>query len=179
MSSYVVYLLVLALVTAAIPAHAQTASTDDHAKEASAQIAADSEIDVPEAAQPAVALVEAFAEALAAADFEQVEAMLDPNVIVLESGGVESSRSEYLSHHARSDAEFLARAERILLQRRARIDGDTAWIASESELHANKDGKSLVLLSTETMVLGNTASGWKIVHIHWSSRRKTPAAEGT
>jgi len=26
--------------------------------------------------------------------------------------------------------------------------------------------------STETMVLRSTSAGWKIVHIHWSSRAK-------
>lgn len=30
----------------------------------------------------------------------------------------------------------------------------------------------MTLLSTETMVLKNTAAGWQIVHIHWSSRPK-------
>ena len=31
---------------------------------------------------------------------------------------------------------------------------------------------ALTLLSTETMVLKNTPNGWRIVHIHWSSRSK-------
>lgn len=159
----------------AISVPAQTVSTGNHPEE-SAGAAPAANIDVPDEAQPAVDLVDAFGEALAAGDFEQVEAMLDPNVIVLEGGGVESSRREYLSHHARSDASFLAGAERMLLQRRARTDGATAWVASESELHARKDGSPLVLLSTETMVLGNTPSGWRIVHIHWSSQSKSAAS---
>ena len=108
----------------------------------------------------------------AASDFAAVEAMLDPGVIILETGGAERSREQYLGHHAKSDARFLAGSHSALTHRRARVDGDTAWVASESELHATRDGKPLTLLSTETMVLGNTASGWKIVHIHWSSRPK-------
>ena len=32
-----------------------------------------------------------------------------------------------------------------------------------------QEGKTITLLSTETMVLKKTAQGWKIVHIHWSS----------
>jgi ketosteroid isomerase-like protein len=39
-----------------------------------------------------------------------------------------------------------------------------------------KDGKEATMLSTETMVLRRGTSGWKIVHIHWSSRIKRPAA---
>jgi ketosteroid isomerase-like protein len=45
-------------------------------------------------------------------------------------------------------------------------------VGTESELHASKDGKPITLLSTETMVLKNTPNGWRIVHIHWSSRPK-------
>ncbi|WP_379655388.1 nuclear transport factor 2 family protein [Pseudoxanthomonas sp. UC19_8] len=50
--------------------------------------------------------------------------------------------------------------------------GELAWVGSESELHASKDGKPLTLLSTETMVLKRGTQGWRIVHIHWSSRPK-------
>lgn len=133
---------------------------------------ADAMADVPAGATAAVAVVDAFGKALAAADFERVEALLDPAVIILEGGGAERSRQEYLSHHARADARFLAGSHSDLKRRTARIDGDTAWVASESELHAKRDGKPITLLSTETMVLGKTPQGWKIVHIHWSSRPK-------
>ena len=59
-----------------------------------------------------------------------------------------------------------------LKRRIARSAGDLAWIGSESELHASKDGKPVTLLSTETMVLRKTGADWRIVHIHWSSRPK-------
>lgn len=157
---------------------AEPASTDDRHPADAGGVAAVASIDIPDEAQAAVDLVDAFGEALGSADFDQVKAMLDSNVIVLEGGRVESSRSEYLDHHARSDAKFLSGAEMTLLQRRARIEGSTAWVASESEIHARDDGKPLVLLSTETMVLSNTPSGWKIVHIHWSSRPKPTSASG-
>ena len=134
--------------------------------------AATAAVDVAAGAQAAVAVVDTFGKALAAADFEQVEAMLDPAVIILESGGAERSRSEYLVHHAKSDAAFLAGSHSALSQRTARIDGDTVWVASESEVHASKDGKPMTVLSTETMVLKKSSGGWKIVHIHWSSRPK-------
>lgn len=61
------------------------------------------------------------------------------------------------------------------------MDGATAWVGTESEVHTSKDGKALTLLSTETMVLKQTAAGWRIVHIHWSSRPKkeNKSASGT
>lgn len=167
------HLLAIALTLAIAPlAFAQDKPADTGHAHAAGQPATEANIDVPAEAEAAVAVVDAFGDAIAAADFEQVEAMLDPTVIILESGGAERSRDEYLGHHARSDAKFLAGTHSTLSRRRARVDGDTAWVASESELHANKDGKPMTLLSTETMVLDNTPAGWKIVHIHWSSRPK-------
>lgn len=136
------------------------------------QPAASAPMDVPAAAKPAVSVVERFGKALAAADFKTVESLLDADVLILETGGAERSRQEYLGHHAISDAQFLKGAHSQLQRRRARIAGDLAWVGSESELHATKDGKPLTLLSTETMVLKKTGAEWRIVHIHWSSRPK-------
>jgi ketosteroid isomerase-like protein len=128
------------------------------------------QIDVPETAQAAAATVDRFFDALSAGDIEQAGAELDPQVIILESGGAEHSAAEYLGGHARDDAEFLKAAQQNLGRRTARVSGDLAWIASESELHVQQDGKPVTILSTETMVLRSTDAGWKIVHIHWSSR---------
>ena len=130
------------------------------------------DLDVPATAGPAVAVVERFGKALAAGDMETVEELLAPDVLILETGGAERSRAEYLGHHAISDAKFLKGSHHQLKRRTARTSGDLAWIASESELHASQDGKPRTLLSTETMVLRKTGADWRIVHIHWSSRPK-------
>lgn len=130
------------------------------------------ELDVPLNAQTAVATAERFGRALKSGDMQNVEALLASDVLILESGGAERSRQEYLSHHAISDAAFLKDSHTQLLRRTARRDGDTVWIGSESEMHAMEDGKPLTLLSTETMVLHGSGDDWRIVHIHWSSRPK-------
>lgn len=122
--------------------------------------------------QPAIDTVDAFSTALQAADFATVEALLASDVLILESGGAERSRQEYLHHHARSDAAFLEGAHVQMLKRTARAEGDLVWVGTESEIHASKDGKPLTLLSTETMVLKRSDGRWRIVHIHWSSRPK-------
>ena len=129
-------------------------------------------IDVPAAAQAAAATVDRFFDALSAGDLERAGAELDPQVIILESGGAEHSAAEYLGGHARDDAEFLKAAQQNLGRRTGRVSGDLAWIASESELQAQDDGRPVTILSTETMVLRATEAGWKIVHIHWSSRTR-------
>jgi ketosteroid isomerase-like protein len=127
---------------------------------------------VADAAAPAVAVVDKFSAALSAADYATVEALLDPEVVILESGGAERSRAEYLAGHAIADAQFLKDTHVQLTHRSARADGDVAWVATESEMHATRDGKPMVLLATETMVLRRAGDDWRIVHIHWSSRKK-------
>ena len=133
------------------------------------------QIDVPEEAQPAAATVDRFFAALSKGDLDRAGAELDPDVIILETGGAEHSAAEYLGGHARHDAEFLKDAHQQLGRRTARRSGDLAWVASESELHVQDDGKPVTVVSTETMVLRSTEAGWKIVHIHWSSRIRKPS----
>lgn len=134
----------------------------------------ESQVDVPDAAKAAAATVDRFFAALSAGDLDRAGAELDPNVIILESGGAEHSAAEYLGGHAKGDAAFLKGAHHSLMRRSARVSGGLAWVASESELHVQKDGKPAVIASTETMVLQSTGAGWKIVHIHWSSHVKKP-----
>ena len=165
------FVLVLAA-GGAVAAIAQTAPAAAAHAHHPAPVAASAQTEMPAAAEPAIAVVERFGEALAAADFKTVEALLDADVLILETGGAERSREEYLAHHAISDAKFLQGTHSQLKHRRARIEGDLAWVGSESDLHASKDGKPIALLSTETMVLKKSGAGWRIVHIHWSSRPK-------
>lgn len=163
--------LILVLAAAGTPdasAQATTAPTGH----AHPQPPAVARVDVPAAAQSAVAVVERFGKALAAGDLKTVETLLDTDVLILESGGAERSRAEYMGHHAISDAKFLKGSHNQLKNRRARMAGEFAWVGTESELHASKDGKPVTLLSTETMVLKKTRGDWRIVHIHWSSRPK-------
>lgn len=131
-------------------------------------------MDVPDAAQAAAATVDRFFAALTAGDLDRAGAELDRDVLILEGGGAEHSAAEYLGGHAKDDAEFLKTAHQKLGRRLARISGELAWVASESELEVQQDGKPVTILSTETMVLQSTEAGWKIVHIHWSSRVRKP-----
>lgn len=148
-------------------------SAHDHAKHAPSSAPA---ITVPAAAKQAVAAVDRFSSALAAGRLEAAGAELDPNVVILESGGAERSAAEYLGGHAKGDAAFLKGVHVQLTRRSAHVNGDLVWVASESEMHFNKDGKPVTVLSTETMLVQRTGANWKIVHIHWSSRTKNPAA---
>ncbi len=138
---------------------------------AAADTAASPEMSVQ--VQAAVSVADRLGTALKAGDLKAVESLLDADVLILESGGAERSRKEYLSHHASSDAKFLKDAHVQLLRRTAKRSGDLVWIGSESEIHYQKDGKPATLRSTETMILKQVGESWKIVHIHWSSRPKS------
>ena len=127
---------------------------------------------VEDQARPAVEVVDQFSAALQAGDLERAGKLLADDVLILESGGAESSREEYFGGHATHDAEFLKDAHIAIKRRTARAEGTLTWVGTESELHTTKEGKPMALLSTETMVLKQTAAGWRIVHIHWSSRPK-------
>jgi ketosteroid isomerase-like protein len=141
---------------------------------ANSAAAGDRQADVPESARAAVATVDRFFAALSAGEIDKAAAELDPQVIILESGGAERSAAEYLGGHAKSDAEFLKKAEHKPGHRTARASGDLAWVASDNDMVIQQDGRPVTIASAETMVLRRTGSGWKIVHIHWSSRARKP-----
>jgi len=163
------------LAAAGSPAFADGTASAAHAHGATATHApAGPVLNIPAKAQPAVAAVERFSTALVAGQLDIAGAELDPNVLILESGGAERSAAEYLGGHAKGDAAFLETAHVQLVRRTAQVSGDLAWVASESELHLSKNGKPVTVLSTETMLVQRSDAGWKIVHIHWSSRTKAP-----
>ena len=127
---------------------------------------------IAEQAKPVVAVVEQFAAALKSGDLKRAGDLLADDVLILESGGAEHSRQEYLDHHAPADAAFLKDAQIDVKRRTARVEGEFAWVGTESGLRTIRDGKPISLLTTETTVLKRTAGGWQIVHIHWSSHPK-------
>jgi len=124
---------------------------------------------VPDETGAAVAVVERFQAALLKGDLEAVAALLDPEVVILESGGAEYSAAEYLSAHAKSDAEFLQSARIEPGRRTARVSGDLAWVATTTEIEIEHEGEPVEIDGAESMILRKDPSGWKIVHIHWSS----------
>lgn len=116
------------------------------------------------------ATVDAFHEALAGGDREAVLAFLTDDVVVFESGGAEMSADEYAHHHLASDMEFSAAVERTLVDRKVRRHEGSATVLTRSELRGTFRDREIALRSAETMVLVEGDGGWRIAHIHWSSR---------
>lgn len=122
----------------------------------------------------AVATVKAFQEALHKRDEATATRLLATDVLIYESGGQESSRGEYASHHIKGDMAFLAAAHVERIDQRVVAQGDVAVVATRSRIHGTHKGKTVDIISTETMALKRAAGGWQITHIHWSSRPRDP-----
>ena len=152
------FVLALLLASPMLPAHEPAAISNTAADEVSA------------AAADAVAVVDAFSGALKAGKLEVVKSLLDPSVQVFEGGHVEAGRDAYFAEHAAADAAFLATAQVTREARTADASGDLAWVITRGTVA--HDGTRHA--SIETMVLRRGPEGWKIVHIHWSSRALTP-----
>lgn len=129
--------------------HGDAPANDDHADMAMP----------PAAASTPQAAVDAFQAALKAGD----------------AAAAERSRAEYASHHLKGDMAFMQRAEIEPLKRASGGNSTDAWLMSESRIRGKSSkGKLVDVASTETALLRNTPEGWRIVHLHWSSRDYKP-----
>ena len=147
------------LITAA-PATAQTPETSE-------QVGASA---LMPGSEEAVAIVDAFHDALRRGDKAGAVESLDPSVVIFEEGYVERSRAEYEAHHLDSDASYAAASTSAVTARSAFVSGDVVWVTSEGRTTGGVGERAIDRITTETMVLVRGASGWRIRHIHWSSR---------
>lgn len=141
-----------------------TASSDRQATAASA-------VDSAEVAQA----VNDYQKALSSGDSARALALLAPDAVILESGGVET-RSEYRSHHLASDIAFAKAVASNRGPLHVTVAGNTAWTASTSTTQGTFNGRAINSLGAESMVLTKGANGWLIRAIHWSSRTRRPAS---
>lgn len=125
----------------------------------------------PSAAAPNTpeGVVEAFGAALSAGDEAALRRLLAPDVVIAESGGVESSFDEYAGHHMPADMAFSAAVQFTLEDRNVIAEGDTATVISRSRTEGQFQNRAIHSRMMETMVLRRSGGQWRIVHIHWSS----------
>ena len=120
------------------------------------------------------AAVHAYDRALRAGDSTAALALLAPDAVVLESGGIET-REEYRSHHLPGDIAFVRSVPSQSGPVNVRVRGDVAWAWSTSVSQGEYRGRQINSAGAELMVLTRTPSGWMISAIHWSSRARRPA----
>ena len=119
----------------------------------------------------ASAAVDAFHAALSSGDAKAALGLLADDVQIFEQGEVERSKTEYGSHHLPSDIEFSRTTESRQTSRSGAALGDFAYVVSEGTITGRYKDKDIAMISIETMVLHHDPLGWRIVHIHWSSRK--------
>ena len=127
-----------------------------------------------QAAPDAVATAADFHAALNAGDGEAAAALLADDLTVYEEGHVERSKAEYVSGHMPGDLAYSRAVPGATTRSQTFTRGDLAWVISEGRTTGTYQGKPVDRITTETMILRLDAGGWRIVHIHWSSR-KPPA----
>ncbi|HEY5722232.1 MAG TPA: nuclear transport factor 2 family protein [Allosphingosinicella sp.] len=143
---------------------------------ASAQSSPSSSSPAPSAAartpafEAAAATVDAFHAALRRGDTAAAANLIADDALIFEEGGAERSKAEYQAHHLDADAAFSKAVNSVRTRRTGRASGDTAWVATEGRVTGTFNGRAVDRTTVETMVLRRTRNGWRIVHIHWSSR---------
>ncbi|HET7693186.1 MAG TPA: nuclear transport factor 2 family protein [Gemmatimonadota bacterium] len=130
-------------------------------------LAQEPEVAADEAAVRAV--VEGFKDALAAGDSAAALSYLHADLVVYEAGHAETL-AEYRAGHLAADMEFSAAVETTVLEQGVIVRPEMALWVSESESKGEFRGRAIDSHGTETIVLLPTDAGWKILHVHWSSR---------
>jgi ketosteroid isomerase-like protein len=138
----------------AYPSNSQDGATEDDARGDAAAIRS---------------VVDSYHAALEVGDREAAMNLLSEDVMVLESGYLETS-AEYLSHHLEADMEFSAAVtgERKVVE--AVVDADAGWVISTSTSKGEFRGHQIDSIGVELIVLQRENETWKIRAIHWSSR---------
>lgn len=118
-----------------------------------------------------VSAVEQFHASLTAGDSVRAVAVLANDVLILESGTIQT-RAEYLSHHLGADmkASKGSKGSRSVVQ--VRVVGDAAYVVSKTVSPPTGAEGSTGSEMAELMVLAKTGAGWSIRAVHWSSRRR-------
>lgn len=115
--------------------------------------------------------VEAFHAALESGDREGALSLLSEKVQIFESGWVERSKAEYAAHHLDSDIAFSKAVKSETSESTVLVDDAFAYVTSQGTMKGVFEGAPVNSVNLETMVLQRVGDSWKIVHIHWSSRK--------
>lgn len=113
--------------------------------------------------------VRSFHASLAAGDSAAVLGHLHPEVRVYEGGHAETLE-EYRSGHLGMDVAFLADVTRETTAERVVPSPHMALYEATTRMEGSFRDREVSSVGTETLVLVPTEEGWKIRHIHWSSR---------
>ena len=124
-----------------------------------------------QAGADALVVVDAFHEALAAGDSTTALALLAEDVVILESGGLET-KEHYRNGHLAGDMRFAQAVPRERGEISVQIVDDVAWTWSTSVTRGRMGEREIDAQGVELMVLARVDGRWLIKAIHWSSRNR-------
>ncbi|MGH7481823.1 MAG: nuclear transport factor 2 family protein [Longimicrobiales bacterium] len=110
-----------------------------------------------------------FHAALVTGDSLRALEHLHPDVIIYEGGHAETL-AEYRSGHLNSDIAFAGAVRREIAVDAVTLWTDAALYTAESRATGHWRGRDIDSHGAESIILVETAGGWLIRHIHWSSR---------
>lgn len=120
----------------------------------------------------ALAAVEQFQAALAGGDSTRAVSLLAEDVLILESGAIQT-RSDYLGGHLSADMKAAQGSKGVRTVIKATVIGDAAYIVAKTVTPpSGTDPAATGSESAELMVLSRSSGVWKIRAVHWSSRRR-------
>lgn len=152
-----------------IAAAADKAESQEHGHAVSRNpVSAQSAATGPE--HPAAQSATALQQAIAGGDEARIRSLMAEDVLIFESGNVESSLSEYASHHMSSDMAFMAAVKSEPISRKVIEAGNTAIVLTRYRVQGTFQQQDVNVTTAETLVMRKLEGQWKIVHVHWSSR---------
>lgn len=161
------FLIALVLLTVALPSRAGASIV-------ARDPAAPRVLTHPETDSATVArTVARFHDAIAAGDSVTALSVLSPDVLVIESGDVETF-AQYRTEHLSADIAFARAVPGGHTVVAMRVAGGTAWVTSTSVTQGSFQGRAINSAGAELMVLtrARPAGPWLIRAIHWSSHRR-------
>jgi ketosteroid isomerase-like protein len=119
-----------------------------------------------------MAVIETFHSAIKTGDSKLAAQVLAADVQIFEQGHRESSSAEYFGHHFKEDAAFAKDVASTTIAKDVRVMGDMALVMAESAAEGTYKDKGVKIASLATYVLTKRQGQWKVMHIHWSSRKR-------
>ena len=126
-------------------------------------------------AESASVTVDQFHAALKSGDAKAALALLGDKIVIYEEGDSELTRAQYAACHLQADIDFTSGVAETVVRRDASASVDLAWVLTQGRMLGTYRGRAVDRRTTETMVLRRVSDGWKIVHIHWSSKASPPS----
>lgn len=119
-------------------------------------------------------LVLGLAAAVERGDLVAMERILDPRVVVFESGHANYGWTDFRDHHLAPELAALRDRRFDVDVRELTIAGDVAWVIFDYRLRAESQRGLVSARGLGTAVLDRRGGVWAITHLHLSSAGDAP-----